>query len=101
MTSTTQVSGVIERIATVAITWLLTWLTTKGWISTAQAAEFMPLLLAVITAVYGWWITRDKAILQNAAAVPGTVVVTTPELSAATPDQNNIVSSSETKVVTK
>lgn len=65
-----QGNAIIERIATVIITWLLTWATAKGYITTAQAAEYMPLFLGIITAAYGWWVTRPQSILTAAANIP-------------------------------
>lgn len=91
-----QSTSVLERLFTVFITWLLTWLTTKGYITSAQAAEYMPLLLGVFAAVYAWWVAKPSNILLAASNIPGTTVVTTPELAEATPSAANIVSNTET-----
>lgn len=95
-----QTTGTLERVATVFFTWLLTWLTSKGYISSSQAAEILPLLLAVGAAIWGWWTNRPTAIVQSAAALPGTTVVTTPVLASSTPEAN-IVSSTAVEVKPK
>lgn len=59
------------------------WLVAKGYISASDAAQYIPLLVGIGAAVYAWWINREKALLQSAAAVPGTTVVTTPTLAKA------------------
>ena len=52
----------------------------------------------VVSVWYAWWVNRPKAILQSAAAVPGTTVVTVPEIAHATPE-TNIVSATTNVVV--
>lgn len=99
MTNTFQ--GILERTATVLATMLLAWLVKKGFIGESDSATLLPAIVLLPSLIYGWYINRDKAVLQAAAAISGTVVVTTPALSAATPNQNNIVSSADTKVVSK
>jgi len=96
-----QLTGMLERAVTVFFTWFLTYASTKGYLTTSQVAEFLPLLIGIGTVIVGWWVNRAKNLVQAAAAIPGTVVVTTPELAKATPDQNNIVSNADTKVVSK
>lgn len=92
-----QVSGMLDRVLIAVGMYAVA----KGWISQSDMMQFVALVLAVGGAVWGWYVNRDKALVQAAAAVPGTVVVTTPALAAATPDQNNIVSNTEVKVSTK
>lgn len=94
--NTNQVSGSFDRLATVVVTWLLTYLTTKGYLTASQAADFLPLILGVFVAVYGWYTNRDRNIAMAAAAIPGTTVITTPELAKATPDKTNIISNTST-----
>jgi hypothetical protein len=76
----------------------------KGWITKQDAldygAEYGPLLLAVVSAWYGWRINRPKAIVQSAAALPNTTVVTTPDIAKSTPEPN-IVSDVTMKVEPK
>lgn len=83
-----QVSGVLDRILLAVGMYAVA----KGWISESDMMQFVALVLAVAGAVWGWWVNRDKALVQAAAAIPGTVVVTTPDLAKATPNDNNIVS---------
>lgn len=93
-----QTSASIERVITVFITWLFTYLTTKGIITSSQAAEFMPLALTLLVGVYGWWISKPTNILLAAKNLPGTTVITTPELAAATPS-DKVISNTEDKTV--
>lgn len=91
-----QISGPLDRVILV----LLTFLVSKGYISTADVAGYATLILGIVGAVYGWWVNRPKAIVQSAAALPGTTVVTTPNLAASTPE-SNVKSSATNQVVTK
>lgn len=92
-----QISGPADRVILMALTWAVS----KGYITTADVAPFAGALLAFAGAAYGWWVNRPKAIVQSAAALPGTTVITTPDLAAATPKQDNIVSNTEQKVTPK
>lgn len=92
-----QISGPLDRVLLVA----LTYFASKGWITPGEVAGYATLVLGLLGAIYGWWVNRPKAIVQSAAALPGTIVVTTAALAAATPDESNIVSNVDTKVVPK
>lgn len=106
MTPTTdQVKGVGDRIIAVLVAILLTTAVTKGWITTDQMNElskilidWSPYITVAISGAWGWWVNRPKAIVQSAAALPNTMVVTTPDLSNNTPE-TNIVSNITNKVV--
>lgn len=87
-----QIRAPVERVVLLA----LAYAAGRGWISEADVAGFGVAALAAISAFYGWWINRPKAVVQAAAAIPGTTVVTTPELAAAT-SETNIVSNGEEK----
>ena len=91
-----QIRGPIERALLVA----LGWLAAKGWISPAEVAGYATLVIGIIAAVYGWWQNRPQAVIQSAAAVPGTTVVTTSAIAAATPE-TNIVSNANVELVHK
>lgn len=91
-----QIRGPIERLIYIGLGWLVA----RGYLTSAEVANWATLILAVAAAGYGWWQNRPKAIVQSAAAIPGTAVVTTPELAKATPE-NNIVSNANMKVVPK
>lgn len=85
------IKGALDRVLGIVLTWALTWAATKGYIAQTQVAELLPAILVLIWAGYGVWVNRPKAIVQAAAAVPGTVVLTTHALSEATPNQENII----------
>lgn len=79
-----------------------------GWIAPDKASAIVTNILAVVGPlmvlggiIWTGFANTEKALVQSAAAVPGTVVITTPELAKATPEQNNIVSNTETKAVPK
>lgn len=96
-----QVKGMLDRALAVVATMFLNWMVTKGWLGQSDAATLLPALVLIPALAWGAWNNREKALVQSAAAIPGTVVVTTPALAAATPEQNNIVSNAEAKVTTK
>lgn len=102
----TQVSGILDRAIAVLATMWLGWMVKRGYLGESDAGALAPALILLPSLFWGWWVNRDKALVQAAAAVVGadgkkTVVVTSPELAAATPNENNIVSNTEAKVVTK
>lgn len=82
-----QIRGPVERIVYIGLGWLVA----RGFITSAEVANYATLALAVAAAGYGWWQNRPKAIVQSAAAIGGTTVVTTPELAKNT-TESNIVS---------
>lgn len=87
-----QIRGPVERIVYIGLGWLVA----RGIITSAEVANYATLALAVAAAFYGWWQNRPKAIMQSAAAIEGTTVVTTPALAKATPEMN-IVSNLSSK----
>lgn len=97
-----QIKGIVERFVSLGLAALLSWAVIKGWITKEQAkewgAEYGPIVIMAIATWYGWRINRPKAIVQSAAALPGTVVVTTPAIARATPNEPNIVSNREVSV---
>lgn len=99
--SNDQIKGMLDRGLAVLVTMLLGWCVRKGYLGEGDAATLAPAIVLLPSLAWGWWNNRPKALVQAAAALPGTVVVTTPELAKATPDQNNIVSNETTKVVSK
>lgn len=92
-----QWQGIAERVLTI----LATYLVAKGYITTSQVGDIVNLGLAVAAVGYGFYINRPTAIAQSAAALPGTTVITTPDIAKATPDNNNIISNTENKAVVK
>ena len=61
-----QIRGPIERVIYIGLGWLVA----RGFITSAEVANYATLALAIIAAFYGWWQNRPKAILQSAAALP-------------------------------
>lgn len=100
-----QIKGMLDRAIAILATWLLTQAVNKGWLSQSDSAQLLPALILLPSLAWGWWNNRDKALLQSAASVVGpdgkpTVIVTSPALANATPE-NNIVSSATVEVKTK
>lgn len=81
-----QVKGIAERLILIG----LAGATGAGWIGKDDALTYGPALLMLVGAIYAWWVNRPKAIVQSAAALPGTTVVTTPDLAKSTPESNII-----------
>lgn len=96
-----QVKGIVERLTTVALASVFSYAVLKGWITKQQAidygAELVPIVLAAASAWYGWRINRPKAIVQSAAALPNTVVVTTADLAKSTPEANIVSAAGKTE----
>lgn len=106
MTPTTdQISGMVDRTISGALIGLLGFVLHKlvlaGVLADSDVTLLSPMLIILLMAAWGYWTNRPKAIVQSAAALPGTTVVTTPDLSAATPNQVNIVSNLANNVVDK
>ena len=79
-----QTSGILDRAATVFVTWLLTWATSKGYMTTSDAAAFLPILIALPAALVGWWKNRPQSIVANASQQEGVKAITvTPDLAQA------------------
>ena len=100
-----QIKGMLDRAIAVLATMFLGWCVNKGYIGQGDSATLLPALILLPSLAWGWWNNRPKALLQSAATVVGadgkpTVIITSPELAAATPE-NTIVSSATTKAVTK
>jgi len=95
-----QTTGMFERVLYGVAMGVLTKLVAKGYIDQDLAAYVAAGFVTAVGAAWGWWINRPKALVQSAAAVPGTTVITQPALAAATTEVN-IVSSDSTKAVTK
>ena len=93
-----QTYGVVERIIYGVAMFVLMKAVTKGWITGQDAPYIAGGIVTLVGGAWAWWINRPKAIVQSAAALPQTVVVTTPALAASTPEKN-IVSADSNKVV--
>lgn len=95
-----QTSGVLERLAYAMIMAVLAKLVAKGYLTDDMATYAATGIIAAAGSAWAWWINRPKALVQSAAALPGTIVVTQPALAQATP-QVNIVSNADAKVVSQ
>lgn len=95
-----QLKGMIDRFVAVMATMFLGYCVKKGWIGQTDSATLLPAIILLPSLAWGWWVNRNKALVQSAANVPGTVVVTTPTLAQSTPE-TNIVSSDTSRVVTE
>lgn len=91
-------TGIIDRVTLVGLTWGVS----KGFITNADIANIAPLVPVILAALIGWYQNRKVALAQQATTIaPGTKVVTTPEIAAATPDNMNILSTTTQEVVNK
>lgn len=96
MPNWTQISGGVDRIVLVG----LTWLASKGYITSADVANYATLILGIAGAAYAFWINRNTNLVNRASSVPNTTVVTSPDIATALP-QGNVVSTDDKKVVSK
>lgn len=64
-----QTISAVDRVATVFATWFLTYLTTKGIITSSDAATFMPILIAIPAAIWGLYKNRQAAIIHEAVKI--------------------------------
>lgn len=95
MPNWSQVSGGLDRVVLVA----LTWLASKGYITSADVANYATLIVGVLGALYAFYVNRNTNLAKQAASIPGTTVVTTPEIAAATPNKQNILSNKTAQVI--
>jgi hypothetical protein len=79
-----QIKGVAERLILLG----LAWLAAGGYIGQGDVLTYGPAILMLVGSLYAWFVNRPKAIVQSAAALPGTTVVTTPDLAKSTPEAN-------------
>lgn len=98
-----QTKGMLDRAIAVLATMFLGWLVKRGWLGESDALTLMPAIILLPSLAWGWWVNRDKALLQSAASVPAgpglkTVIITSPEFAKDTPE-NNIVSNKQIKPV--
>lgn len=88
-----QVKGIAERLLLIGLAWLVA----GGYITQDQSLVYAPAILMAIGAIWAWRVNRPKAIVQSAAALPNTVVVTTPDLAKSTPEQNIVSTQGRTE----
>lgn len=97
MLNWSQISGGVDRVVLVA----LTWAASKGYITNADVANLATLIVAVLGAGYAFYVNRQTNLVKQAASIPGTTVVTTSAIASATPAFNNVVSNEDKKVVSQ
>ena len=93
-----QFKGMLDRAIAILATMLLGWMVRNGWLGESDSATLLPAVVLLPSLIWGAWVNRDKALVQSAAAVPGTTVITTPELAKSTPDESNIISNIATPI---
>jgi|SRR6185312_3391745 len=92
-----QLSGAVDRVTLIA----LTYAASKGWITPSDVAGIATMVVGIAGSVYAFYVNRNTNLAKQAASIPNTTVVTTPEIAAATPQLNNVVSTTEVKVTNK
>lgn len=95
-----QKAGIVERLVYAAAMAVLTKLVAKGYIDQDMAAYVAAGAVTAVGGAWAWWINRPKALVQSAAAVPGTIVITNEQIAHSTPELN-IVSNVKMKAVSK
>lgn len=96
MPNWSQISGGLDRILLVG----LTWLASKGYITSADVANYAALIVGIAGALYAFYVNRNTNLAKQAASIPGTTVLTTPEIANNTV-QPNVVSNTTNKVEKK
>jgi hypothetical protein len=82
------------------------WAAKTGWITADQVMSFFSsetmigLVVSGLALVWSMISKTDTGVVASAAAIPGTVVVTTPAIAAAVPS-NDAMSSADVRVVAK
>lgn len=97
-----QIKGIVERVVSIGLASALSYAVLKGWITKEDAvkygADLLPLLVMAAASLYAWKVNRPKEIAQSAAALPGTVVITTPAIAHSTPEPNIVSNLSEEQI---
>lgn len=94
-----QIRAPLERVLYIA----LGYIAAKGWIGKEMVGDIITVVLALAAAGYGIYTTKQSVVAARAAdALPaGSVIVTSSEIAAATPNNPNVVSKADVKVVEK
>lgn len=72
----------------------------KGWVDSNTLLQAGGLIAPVVGMYFAWRASSAKAQVEKVAAMPGTTVVTTPEVAQASPS-DNVKSNATTDVVAK
>lgn len=97
MPNWSQISGAVDRVILITLGWFVG----KGYISSGDATIITGGLVAILGVFYSMFVNRNANLAKQAASIPGTIVVTTPEVAAATPNNQNILPNTQTQVVPK
>lgn len=106
--TTDQISGIADRTISNTLVWLASFVLAKiaaaGYLDASDIPQLSVALILLGSAAWGCWTNRPIAIAQAAGNIlrpdgTKTVVVTSPEIAAATPGQANIVSNVANTVV--
>lgn len=89
-----QISSILRHILTFGGGFIVA----RGWINAETLASIIGAILTVGGAIWAYYNKTPTAIVASAANLPGTVVVTTPELAEAVPNAD-AVSSTAVRVV--
>lgn len=92
-----QISGALDRLLWMA----LTWAATEGYITSADILPYALLIIGAGGVAWSVITNRRTNLALRAAAVPGTTVITTPAIAAATPQADNILSNTKVEAVQK
>lgn len=98
--NSSQVMGTTDRVVTVLATWFLGIAVQKKWLSEADSAAFLPIIIAIPAAVWGWWQNRREALIASTDALPGVAGVVTQntpdgrELAKAVPSETVVTAGS-------
>lgn len=100
MPNWSQLSGGLDRIVLVG----LTWLASKGYITSADVANYAALIVGIAGTIYAFYVNRNGNLLKQAASVKvdgQKTTVVAPDALAKSLPQSNIVSADDNKVVSK
>jgi len=99
-----QVKGMLDRAIAVAATMFLSHCVKKGWIGESDSATLLPALVLLPSLIWGWYVNRNKALIQAAANTVDDegrkpIIVSSPEMAKSNPE-TKIVSNTTSAVVT-
>lgn len=92
-----QISGALDRL----LWMMLTWAATKGYITSADILPYALLIIGVCGVAWSIITNRRTKLALRAAALPDTTLITTPAIAAATPQAENILSNAKVEAVQK
>lgn len=94
-----QVKGIIERILTVVVTYLVA----KGYVPQAIGPEIVTAAIGVITVIYGFYVNRASNLAAATQQVTGGTVIVPASVANSGPsaDNANVLPSETNKVVAK